>query len=198
MSTTDSDELLLKRYLAGHTEAFEVLVTRYQTQVFNYLLRSTRDQATAEELLQDTWMSVLKRAGTFKEDSKFSTWLYAIARNKCIDRSRKMRFRRHRSLDAATGQRAEAPVERVVAPQVPVDQAAAAPALRTRIARAVEALPDEQREVFLLRQLQGMAYADIAEVVGCGTNTAKSRMRYALERLQEVLAADRASEEVCP
>src|SRR5690606_24906940 len=94
-----SDEHLLERYNDGDVAAFEQLLSRHQRPVFNFLLRSTRNVAAAEELLQEVFLRVIQRASEFRSQSKFTTWLYTIARNQCIDHSRKMKFRRHASLD---------------------------------------------------------------------------------------------------
>jgi RNA polymerase sigma-70 factor (ECF subfamily) len=191
-----SDDELLERFAAGEPAAFGVLLKRYQVPIYNFIARSVRDADAASDLLQDVFTRVIQHAGDFNRSSKFSTWLYAIARNMCIDHMRRMSHRRHASLDS-TGPNgvggndggAVAPwVERVAHEQPGADSHAAAGRLRSRIAQAIENLPVEQREVFLMRQLQQLPFADIAVVVGVSENTVKSRMRYALERLQEALA----------
>ncbi len=174
-------------YRKGDTAAFEVLLGRYRGPLFNVILRLVGDRGRAEEIYQDTWLRVIERCDNFRGDAKFSTWLYAIARNLCIDHQRKMKFRRHASLDQKPSD-AEPPLgERVPNPGPSTESLATGSLLRTQLAAAVEALPPEQREVFLLRQVQGLAFAEIAEVVGAPSNTVKSRMRYALERLQRAL-----------
>lgn len=175
-----ADEALLRAYRAGEEQAFELLLDRYRRPLFNFVLRSVRDRGRAEELYQDVWMRVIERCDEFRGDAKFSTWLYTIARNRCVDHQRKMVFRRHASLDAMG--------ERVPNPGPPTDRLAVRRTLQARIAEAVEGLPEEQREVFLMRQVQGLAFKEIAEVVGVSANTVKSRMRYALERLQHGLS----------
>jgi RNA polymerase sigma-70 factor (ECF subfamily) len=184
-----SDEELLRRYLGGEAEAFRPLIQRYEKPIYNFILRSVRRPDRAEEILQDTFLKVVQRAHDFKGQSKFSTWLFTIARNLCIDHSRKMVFRRHRSLDARTDA-GEGPtlLDRTANRDAAVDRRAMAADLQARIAEAVEDLPEEQREVFLLRQVEGMPFKEIAEVVGVPENTVKSRMRYALERLQRALS----------
>ena len=179
-----SDEELLRAYRDGDSEAFKTLFGRYRGPLFNFLLRRVRDRGRAEELYQDSWTKVIERSAEFRGDSKFSTWLYTIARNACIDHQRKMKFRGHASLDEAQRGANQPMVERVANPGLAPDQLALGQALRERIRIAVEELPEEQREVFLLRQLQGMGFKEVAEVVGVPVNTVKSRMRYALERLQ--------------
>jgi len=182
-----SDEELLGAYQNGDTEAFKTLFGRYRGPLFNFLLRRVRDRGRAEELYQDSWTRVIERCAEFRGDAKFSTWLYTIARNACIDHQRKMKFRGHASLDETQRGASHSMVERVANPGLGPDELVAGEALGHRIARAVEELPEEQREVFLLRQLQGMAFKEVAEVVGVPVNTVKSRMRYALERLQQGL-----------
>ncbi len=182
-----ADEVLLAAYRQGDSAAFELLLGRYRGPIFNFLLRSARDRGRAEELYQDVWMKVIERCDEFRGDAKFSTWLYTIARNLCIDHQRKLKFRGHASLDAPQPSSGKSIGERVSSFGPSTEQLAAGRLLGDRIARAVEGLPDEQREVFLLRQLQGLAFKEIADVVGVPANTVKSRMRYALERLQHTL-----------
>jgi RNA polymerase sigma-70 factor (ECF subfamily) len=186
-----SDEELVRLFNDGDAAAFEVLLRRYQRPLFNFILRSVRERDRAEELLQDVFLKVIQRSAEFQGNSKFSTWLYTIARNLCIDTSRKMVFRRHRSLDAPLkAEEAEGGtlLDRVASGSPEADREVIGQDLRVRIAAAVDELPEEQREVFLMRELSNMAFKDIADVVGVPENTVKSRMRYALERLQRALA----------
>lgn len=185
-----SDEELVRRFNQGEADAFEELVRRYEKPLYNFILRSVRDGDRSQELLQDVFLKVVQRSSEFQGSSKFSTWLYTIARNLCIDTSRKMVFRRHRSLDAplSSSESESATLLDRVAGEVPAaDRSAIGHDLQTRITEAVDQLPDEQREVFLMRELQNMPFRDIAEVIGVPENTVKSRMRYALERLQRAL-----------
>jgi RNA polymerase sigma-70 factor (ECF subfamily) len=187
-----ADDELLDRFIAGDAGAFAVLLQRYQRPIFNFIARNVRDAEAAADLLQEVFTRVVQRSSDFNRASKFSTWLYAIARNLCIDHMRRMKHRRHASLDGAgPGDHdgsGSAWVERLALAQPGTEREASAGGLRSRIAAAIEALPEEQREVFLMRELQQMPFAEIALVVGVSENTIKSRMRYALERLQEALA----------
>lgn len=182
-----SDEWLLSAYRDGDASAFEALLGRYRGPLFNVVLRSVRDRGRAEEIYQDVWMKVIERCDDFRGDAKFSTWLYAIARNLCIDHQRKMKHRRHASLSQPQPGSEQTLEDKAPNPGPSTDALAAGRLLQDRIAAAVEALPEDQRDVFLLRQLQGLGFNEIAEVVGISANTAKSRMRYALERLQREL-----------
>lgn len=182
-----SDETLLLSYREGEVAAFATLFHRYRSPLFNFLLRRVRDRGRAEELYQDVWTKVIERCGDFRGDAKFSTWLYTIARNQCIDNARRMKHRVHRSLDATRDDAGAPLVERVGNPGPSTEALASGVVLQERIAAAVERLPDEQQEVFLLRQLQGLGFKEIADIVHAPVNTVKSRMRYALERLQDEL-----------
>jgi RNA polymerase sigma-70 factor (ECF subfamily) len=189
-----SDEQLLAAFLVGDADAFGVLVARYRSPIYNLLLRSVRDPQAAADLLQEVFLRVIQRADKFHGGAKFSTWIFTIARNLSIDHSRRMQHRRHRSLDAPLGSSDGAEgagpslVDRVSGTDLGGERAIDSAEIQRRVAAAVEQLPSEQREVFLMRQLHGLSFQDIADVVGVPVNTVKSRMRYALERLQQALA----------
>ncbi|MEM9191741.1 MAG: RNA polymerase sigma factor [Myxococcota bacterium] len=185
------DEALLQKFNDGDSDAFATLLERYRRPIYNFIYRSVRDSSHAEELYQDVFLRVVQRSHEFKGQSKFSTWLYTIARNLCIDHSRKMVFRRHRSLDApARGAKDEGAslLDRVEGGGLDANRTAISKEISSKIAEAVELLPDEQREVFLMRQVNHLPFKEIAAIIGVPENTVKSRMRYALERLQEALA----------
>lgn len=185
-----TDEALLERFRRGDPRAFEELMRRHRNALYNFVQRSVRNPQTAEEILQDAWMRMVVGARDFQNASKFSTWAYTVARNLCIDHARKAALRRHPSLDEPARRDEEGPTlgERVQDPDAAVDRAAIGHELQLRLAEAVESLPSEQREVFLMREYSNLPFKEIAEIVGAPENTVKSRMRYALERLQESLA----------
>ncbi len=190
--TGPSDADLMLAFRGGDARAFETLVARHQRGIYNFILRSVRDRARAEELLQEVFLRVVRAKDRYERTAKFTTWIYAIARNLCVDESRRARFRDHRSLDAKRpgrdGEEGGSLLSRIPAADVPTDEAAEAPLLRTRMAAAIDALPEEQREVFLLRQMSGLSFREIGETLGVPENTIKSRMRYALEKLREHLS----------
>ncbi len=183
----------MQRYQGGDRTVFPELVRRHKTPVYNFILRQIRMPAAAEDLTQDVFVRVVQNASEFRHSSRFSTWIYAIARNLAIDHIRKMSLRKHPSLDHPTPQDgADGPTlgERTADrhPSATVDRAVISNELSFRIQSAVEELPDDQREVFLLREVGNVPFKDIADMVGVSENTIKSRMRYALERLQKALA----------
>ncbi len=188
----ESDEALMSAYRAGDVRAFERLVARHEKPIWNFLRRSVRDAAAAEDLLQEVFLRVVKSAEDWKGTAKFSTWLYTIARNLCVDQARRAVHRRADSLDgpahASDPDATAALHERIPSPDAPADALVADRQAKTRIDRAIAALPDEQREVFLMREVMDMPFAEIAAAVGASEPTVKSRMRYALEKLRAALA----------
>ncbi|HET8539486.1 MAG TPA: RNA polymerase sigma factor [Anaeromyxobacter sp.] len=182
MPVDESDERLMLRFQRGDARAFEVLVRRHRTPLFSFLLRLTGDRGRAEDLCQEALLKAVRASVGWEPRARVQTWLYAIARNLAVDESRRQAFRRAESLDAD-------PAAAAVAADPAPDRAADAALLRPKIEAALAGLPDEQREVFLLREYAGLRFHEIAEVTGTPENTVKSRMRYALEGLRERLAA---------
>ncbi len=188
--TEPADEELVARYRDGDTQAFKVLVRRHQRPLYNFTLRQVHSPSTAEDIVQDVFVRIVHNVETFKAESKFTTWAYTIARNLCIDHLRKRVHRRHPSLDAPVSESEGGAtlMETVAGKGMGADRSAINKQLQEHLRAAVEALPDDQREVFLLRQVSDLPFKEIAEIVGVGENTVKSRMRYALERLQAALS----------
>lgn len=185
----DSDESLMLRYRDGDVRAFELLVTRHRKALFNFILRFVRDTAQAEDVTQETFLRLVKGADAYERQAKFTTWLYTIARNLCVDASRRGKHRKAASLDAPIGDEdgSASLLDLVADGGAAVDRQAQSRELSLRLRQAIEALPDEQREIFLLREVADLQFNEIAKVIGCPENTVKSRMRYALEKLREAL-----------
>lgn len=179
-------------FKSGDARAFSTLVSRHRGSVFNFIFRYTNHRQRAEDLLQETWLKVVRSAGEYQPKARFTTWVFTIARNLCVDSARKETYRKTDSLDAPAG--ADDPEGRTLGETVPdhdgasPDRSAHNTRMRPLIEKALAALPDEQREVFLLREYQGIGFKEIAEVTGVNENTVKSRMRYALEGLRKKLS----------
>jgi len=186
-----TDEMLMVRYQRGDRQAFAHLVRRHQRPVYNFCLRQLRQPNLAEDVTQDVFLKLVQNAAEFKHEARFATWLYTIARNLCIDQIRKAAHRRHPSLDAPL----ESGTSRTLGDNVPdhhpkasAERATVSSQMFSSIVQAVESLPEEQREVFLLREVGNLPFKDIADVTGVPENTVKSRMRYALDRLKNALS----------
>lgn len=186
----ESDEGLMLRYQKGDVRAFEVLLGRHRKPVFNFILRFVGDKAQAEDLLQETFLRVIKGADAYQRQAKLTTWLYTIARNLCVDASRRGKHRKAYSLDVPMdGNSKDGATLLDVVPDktLGTDRKVLSNELHGKMHAALAKLSEDQREVFLMREFLDMPFRDIAEVVGCPENTVKSRMRYALEKLREEL-----------
>ncbi len=189
--TEATDEVLMLRFQRGDRASFTLLVRRHQSPLYNFSLRHLRSAAAAEDVVQEAFARVVQNAAEFKQAAPFTSWLYTIARNLCIDALRKGALRKHPSLDESQAEHDGAgPTlgERTADGRANVERAAVATEIRERVLWAVDELPDDQREVFLLREVSNLPFKQIADIVGAPENTVKSRMRYALERLQVSLS----------
>lgn len=184
-----TDEELFGRFRRGERRALELLLARHRAPLYTFVLNlvGRGDAARAEDLVQETFIRVIKAAPGWEPRARFSTWLFTIARNLAFDSMRREAHRRNDSLDAPTpGPR---PLRDTLSSSERGPEARAHDkTLRTALQRAVGRLPDEQREVFVLREVSGLAFKEIAEIQGVSENTVKSRMRYALSSLRTSLA----------
>jgi RNA polymerase sigma-70 factor (ECF subfamily) len=187
LSPETPDEELMRAFQRGEPRAFERLVGRHRGPVFNFILRYTGNRARAEDLLQETWLKVVRNAKDYEPKAKFTTWLYTIARNLCVDSARKESHRQADSLEASADD-GRGLSERLASEGAAPDREAYNVRLRPLLQKALESLPTEQREVFLLREYSGIAFKEIAGITGVPEPTVKSRMRYALEGLRRALA----------
>jgi len=169
-------------YAAGDITAFDALYARHKGGVYRYLLRQCRQSGVADELFQDVWMNLIRARSSYAPTAKFTTWLYRLAHNRLIDH---YRASGHLTLVSADDEAhadaiAALPGARSDDPRVRAENRE----LGERLRAAVAALPPAQREAFLLQQEGGLSLAEIAAVTSVGTETVKSRLRYALAKLR--------------
>ena len=165
------DAPLLARLRTGDTRAFEELVTTYQHRVFGIALRMLGNRAEAEEIAQETFLRAHRALGEFRGEARLGTWLYAIASRLCLNRLTSGSRRHERSDDTALR-------------QAPAEGADAVGALErgeleAALHEAVAALPEDRRIVVVLRDLEGLSYEEIGEVLGVPLNTVRSRLHRA-------------------
>jgi len=187
-----TDEKLMARFQKGEMQAFEVLLNRHRKGVYNFVYRFVHNPAAAEDAVQDVFLRMVASRQSFEKRSKFTTWLYTIARNLCIDHLRKQKHRKHLSLDQPTrpdGESEMTLMDRVGSKDALPDQQADDSQVREKILGAIAELSEEQREVFLMREQAGLPFEEIARIVRAPLNTVKSRMRYALQNLRARLEA---------
>ena len=176
-------------YQRGDLGAFEALVVRHERRLWNFLRRFVRDPEAAEDLLQEVFLRMVKSAPQWRPTAKVTTWLFTIARNLCVDHTRAAVHRRAASLDSPgpAGDEGAPWVERLPAAGPGAEGAVMGRQLAVELDAALATLPVEQREVFLLREVMEMPFAEIAVAVGAPEPTVKSRLRYALESLRAAL-----------
>jgi RNA polymerase sigma-70 factor, ECF subfamily len=180
-----SDEELMLAYARGDAAAFETLYGRHKGPLFGFVLRSARTRGDAEELFQDVWMRAIEARTRYQPTAKFSTWLYTIAHHRLIDHWR-ARGLSLVSLDANEGDDGPA-IDPPGPPSAEPHEIALAVESRDRIVAAIEALPLAQREAFLLHAEGGLSVAEIAQATGTNVEAAKSRLRYAMNKLHEAI-----------
>lgn len=172
-----SDEALMLAYAAGNADAFAQLYARHRQSLYRYLLRHLRDTTLADEFFQDVWQRVIAARTTWAPDTGFTAWLFTIAHHRLGDHWRSLKHRPVAPADA------EQRLERLADTDTP-ERVLSEFERRRQLQLALDALPDEQREVLLLRLEQEMTLEQIGAVTGTGRETVKSRLRYAMDKLR--------------
>jgi len=178
MDNVPEDSALMLRYRDGDVAAFEVLYRRHNDAVFRYLLRLCQHRDTAEDVFQDAWGKIVKARDSYRPTAKFSTFLYRVAHNCFIDHIR--RNKRHTRTAAVEPDSQPDPAD---LPEVETERSLA----RRRLEAALQELPEEQRDVFLLSEEAGLSLDQIASVTDSNRETAKSRLRYAVNKLRAAI-----------
>jgi RNA polymerase sigma-70 factor (ECF subfamily) len=175
----------MQRVTQGDQAAFEELVEKYKQPVFNMIYRTLPDAAEAEDLAQSVFIQVYKAAHRYRVEAKFTTWLFTIARNLCLNEIRRRSRHRADSLDATVSQEDDAPSRqfedvRSVAPPDRLIQ----DELVAKVSEALQDLPENQRTALMLYQEQEKSYEEIAEVLDCSLSATKSLIHRARETLK--------------
>jgi len=186
--TTRSDSEVVAAYLAGDRRAFDVLVDRYQRRLLNFVYRTIGDRERGEDLVQEVFIRVHRHLHRFDQSKKFSTWIYTIAsnlaKNELRNRSRNplVLFQAIRK-DDDPDQRPLQFEDRNTRP----DDLFRKRHLRELVEWAVAQLPEHHRIVFVLRELEGKTYEEIAEITDCNLGTVKSRLNRARARFAQIM-----------
>lgn len=180
----DDDAALMRAYAAGDMRAFEQLYERHKGPLYRYLVRQSRDRDLANDLFQETWSRVVTSRSRYEARAKFQTFLYTIAHNCFIDHCRRSAVRPQANEDEGAEQLVPAPSSE--RPEILAERGE----LRERYHRALESLPGEQRDAFLLYEESGLSLDEIGAITGVSMETAKSRLRYAVAKLREALESE--------
>lgn len=185
-----TDEVAMSEYQNGDTGSFEILLARYNRRIFTFLLRMVYGNTTvAEDLFQEVFIKVIENRHSFDSTRTFRTWIYGIARNHVIDHMRKEGLRRHTSLDQnSVDDRSNVTRLELVKSKVPdQEQLLYDRQTRDKLFEKLSYINDAYKEVFILREIEGLKFDEIAGITQTNVNTVKSRHRYAFRELREQL-----------
>lgn len=185
MSEIDEKNVIL-RAVNGDADAFEQLVRTYQTPIYNLCLRMTGNPEDAADLSQEAFVKAWRNLGSFQFESAFSTWLYRLASNTCLDFLRSLKRRPQVSLTVEDDD-GEAQTLDVPDPAPTPEEAAITKEEHALLAQAMQALDEQQRQILTLRVVNELSYAEIAEVMGIKEGTVKSRLARTRDALRKIL-----------
>ena len=176
MAIHRSDERLVANVLAGDVDALAHLSRRYRGDHMRFAMRMLGNRFDADEALQSAWLRAFRHIHRCADPTRFGAWVFAIVVNECRSAASRRARRERRVVDDASVLEAEA-----------VDDGSDTRATREEIERALDELPPEQREAFILKHVEQMSYEEMAEVTGAGVSALKMRVKRACERLRELL-----------
>lgn len=187
--TPEHEQHCIERVLRGDVNAFEHLVHAYEKTVYNLALRSLGNRQDAEDVTQEAFLKAYRSLSSYRGDSKFSVWLYRIVTNLCLDQLRAKQRRPTQSLTVENdeGETDELEIsDEYFSPERLLDRKLT----RESVQRGLASLPDDARQILLLRELQGLSYEEIGLTLGLEPGTVKSRIFRARKRLCAYLMQD--------
>ncbi|MCK5725262.1 MAG: RNA polymerase sigma factor RpoE [Thiotrichaceae bacterium] len=187
MGNSQTDLELVRLVQAGEKKAFDVLVLKYQQKVINIVMRYVRDQSTANDISQETFIKAYRGLKNFRGDSAFYTWLYRIAINTA--KNHLVTMKRRLPLTDIDAQQAEqydsaTSLREIASPENELQK----DEVHQAIIKSVQQLPDDLRTAISLREIEGFSYEEIAEAMGCPIGTVRSRIFRAREAIEEHIA----------
>ena len=187
--TREQELAVIRRVQRGDANAFEYLVAAYEKNVYNLALRMTGNPEDAEDMAQEAFLKAYSSLDSFRGDSKFSVWLYRIVSNVCLDFLRKQKKRQSFSLSMEDDDGEEGELELPDLRRLPEDELEKK-LTRDAVQRGLAQLPEDARQILLLREIQGLSYEEIASALGIDLGTVKSRIFRARKKLCAFLLAD--------
>jgi len=180
------DEELILRLQRGDEWAFQLMVRRFRKKIFSIAFGITLDAEESQDIMQEVFLQVYRTIGNFRGDASLATWLHRITVNRSLNWKRRWarRFKwLHVSSDSTEGLQAVEPESDLPSPEIRVANAQT----RRQIDNALKMLPDQARTVFVLREIEGLSYEEIADAIGIKLGTVRSRLFHARKRLKEIL-----------
>ncbi len=178
------DAVLVKNYISGDESALSVLINRHQSKIYGFIYSKVADRDLSDDIFQDTFIKVIKTLKTksYNEEGKFLPWVMRIAHNLTVDhfrKAKKMPFQRETeeySIFNFMSDNAPTIESKIITEQVESD-----------LTRLLDELPEDQKEVLVMRMYQDLSFKEIADLTGVSINTALGRMRYALLNLRKII-----------
>lgn len=178
------DALLVKSYVAGDENALAILINRHQSKIYGFIYSKVSDRDITDDIFQDTFIKVIKtlKSGAYNEEGKFLPWVMRIAHNLIVDH-----FRRNKKMPMFR-ETEEFSIFSIMSDNCPnIEARMITSQVETDLQKLIEELPDDQKEVLLMRIYQDLSFKEISELTGVSINTALGRMRYALMNLRKVI-----------
>lgn len=189
MAPADDDSALVARCVAGEERAFQTLVERHQRRVFTIAFGVLRNRDDAMDVVQDAFVKVYRHLPSFKGQSRFTTWLYRIVMNLCIDKKRRQTREAQVAYDDARAHDADGALARPSLASIHIDgpdRAYDRRELREQMERTLDTLSPSHREILVMREVEGLSYEDLSEALDIPKGTVMSRLFHARKRFQQV------------
>ncbi len=180
-----NDYDLIKQYLGGQSSSLEILISRHKNKVYSYILMIVKGRELAEDIFQDTFIKVIKslNSGTYKEEGRFVSWVMRIAHNLIIDF-----YRKDKHLKTISDDNTDVPLfNSAKFSDITIEDAMVVDQIHEDVKKLVELLPEEQKEVVVLRFYYNLSFKEIADHTNVSINTALGRMRYAILNLRKLM-----------
>ena len=180
-----SDQDLVKRFIQGDQTSIEVLINRHKNKVFTYIILIVKNQSLAEDIFQDTFIKVIKslKEGKYKDNGKFVSWVIRIAHNLTIDH-----FRKEKQINTYSNEDYEADIfNSKKLSESTIEDIMVETQIIKEVRLLIDELPEDQKQVILLRHYGGLSFREIADQTDVSINTALGRMRYALINLRKLI-----------
>lgn len=187
--TREEELAVIRRVQRGEVDAFELLVAAYEKNVYNVALQMTGSREDAQDMAQEAFLKAYNSLSSFRGDSKFSSWLYRIVSNVCLDFKRRQSRRPSASLTVEDDEGENVQLDVADESQSP-ETLLERKLTREAVRRGLSELPDDQRQILLLREIQGLSYDEIGEALGLEAGTVKSRIFRARKKLCAFLLKD--------
>jgi RNA polymerase sigma-70 factor (ECF subfamily) len=179
-----SDALLVKNYIAGDENSLSILINRHQSKIYGFIYSKLSDRDIADDIFQDTFIKVIKtlKSNSYNEEGKFLPWVMRISHNLIIDYYRKNKkmpmFRETEDFSIFS----------IMSDNVPnIESKLITSQVESDLRKLIEELPEDQKEVLVMRMYQDLSFKEISELTGVSINTALGRMRYAIMNLRKVI-----------